>query len=51
MLKTLGSTESTIRPEKSRIRVSGDSGGNGSDDGGYDDEHSLGCLCINGFIN
>ena len=37
MLKTLGSTESTTRPGKGGVRV----GGDGSDDGGYVDEHSL----------
>ena len=40
MLKTSGSTESTARPGKGRVGVGIDSGGDGVDDGGYDDEHS-----------
>ena len=39
MLKTSRSTESTIRPRKGGVGVGGNSGGDGSDDGGYDDEY------------
>ena len=40
MLKTSGSTESTIRIGKSRIRVRGNSSDDGSDDGGHVDSGS-----------
>ena len=39
MLKTSGSTESTIRPGKGGVGVGGDGGSDGGDDGGCDDEH------------
>ena len=39
MLKTSGSTESTTRPEKGGVRV----GGDGGENGGYDDVG--GCSC------
>ena len=39
MLKTLGTTESTIRPEKGRVGVGGNSDDDGGDDGGHDNEH------------
>ena len=40
MLKTLGSTKSTTRPEKSRFGVGGDDGSDNVDDSGHNDEYS-----------
>ena len=40
MLKISGSTESTTRLGKGRVKVDGDGVDDGGDDGGHDDEHS-----------
>ena len=40
MLKTSGSTESTIRLGKGGVGVGGDGGRDDGDDGSHDDEHS-----------
>ena len=41
MLKTLGSTESTIRPEKGGVGIGGNGDGDSGDANGYDDEYFL----------
>lgn len=40
MLKTLGSTESIIRPRNSRVGVGDNGNDGGCDDSSYDDKHS-----------